>query len=89
MSTAEARALPVVDAIERDGEELVLIGDRVVLVSPLGRLIRAAVAEGWVRVDALVPALVRELGAPVAVDPDEVVAAAVAELATAGLVEVR
>ncbi|MEJ3404868.1 hypothetical protein WDJ51_08990 [Rathayibacter sp. YIM 133350] len=82
------RRMPWVDAVEREGELLVLIGERVLLLSTLARAIVEA-TDAWTPVGEIVAMLEAEFGVPDGVDPDAVARAAIDALAADGVVALR
>lgn len=81
-----ARALPVTDRVDRDGEAVVLVGRQVVRLSALAVAVVDACDE-WRDLDALTEELVTQFGEPPADDARSVTAAALTELRDQGLVE--
>ena len=81
-----ARALPVVDRVDRDGEAVVLVGREVVRPSALATAIVDACAD-WCEVDELAARLVAQFGEPPADDARSMTVAALTELRDQGLVD--
>jgi hypothetical protein len=80
------RRLPVLDELTRDGETVVLLGERAVLLSPLASAALADIGSlDWTSDVGLIGSLVARFG-PVD-DVGSVVFSLVSELAEAGLVE--
>lgn len=79
------RRLPVLDELTRDGETVVLLEERAVLLSPLASAALSSLGPVWTSGADLRVALEALFGA--APDPDGAVLALVSELESAGLVE--
>jgi hypothetical protein len=77
----------VLDAWSADGETVLLLDGRILLLSALAAVAWHAMTAGaWTPVEALAAVLVDCFGEPE--DPEAAMAAVVAELSAAGLVEV-
>jgi hypothetical protein len=81
-----ARALPVLDRVDRDGEAVVLVAHQVVRLSQLATAVVDACSE-WRELDELTDGLVAQFGDPPVGDARSVTAAALTELRDQGLVE--
>ena len=82
----KARALPVLDRVDRDGEAVVLLGRQVVRLSPLAAAVLDA-CEEWRGVEELAGQLVAQFGDPPSGDARSMTTAALTELRDQGLVE--
>ena len=81
-----ARALPVLDRVDRDGEAVVLVARQVVRLSQLATAVVDACRE-WRDLQELSEELVAQFGDPPVGDARSVTAAALTELRDQGLVE--
>lgn len=81
-----ARSRPVDDRVDRDGEALVLVGDRAVRLSAVATAVVDACPD-WTDVDDLAARLVSRFGPPPGADAAPVTRAVLTELAQEGLVE--
>lgn len=81
-----ARALPVLDRVDRDGEAVVLVGRQVVRLSLLAAAVLDACGD-WRALDDLAGELVAQFGDPPSGDARSVTAAALTDLRDQGLVE--
>lgn len=82
----KARALAVDDQVVRDGESVVLVGQRVILLSALATTLLQACPD-WTDLLALTEHLLARFGPPQDGDAVEATRAAVHELHEQGLVE--
>jgi hypothetical protein len=82
------RALPVPDALERDGESVVLQAGRVSRLSAPATVIRSRCTD-WTPVEELASLLVETFGEPPGGQSLQVTRAWVDELVSAGLIEVH
>jgi Coenzyme PQQ synthesis protein D (PqqD) len=85
-TAVRARALPVLDRVERDGESVVLAGRQVVRLSALATALLDACRD-WCVIEDLAGELVAQFGDPPWGDARSVTAAALTELRDQGLVE--
>lgn len=76
------------DALERDGELLVLAGDEVVLLSPLASELVWSARHGATLAETAAH-LMNTFGAPEGADPGEMVRGLVNELVARGVLELR
>lgn len=81
-----ARALAVDDQVVRDGESVVLVGDRVILLSALATALLEACPD-WTDLVALTDHLLARFGPPEDGDPVAATRAAAQELYGQGLVD--
>ena len=81
-----ARALPVLDRLDREGGAVVLLGRQVVRLSPLAAALLDA-CDDWRGVEELAGQLVAQFGDPPSGDARSMTAAALTELRDQGLVE--
>ena len=81
-----ARSRPVDDRVDRDGEAVVLIGDRAVRLSAVATAVVDACTD-WTDVDDLATRLVSRFGPPPGADAARATRAVLAELAEQGLVD--
>lgn len=82
-----ARARPVTDRVDRDGEAVVLVGDRAVRLSALATAVVDACPD-WTHADDLAARLVTRFGPPPGVDAARATRVVLAELAQEGLLEI-
>lgn len=81
------RPVAVLDAWTADGETVLLLDGRILLLSALAAVAWHAMTAGtWTPADALAAVLIENFGEPE--DPETAMAAVVAELSAAGLVAV-
>lgn len=84
--SGRVRRTPYVDELHHEGECVVLLDDTAVRLGGLAPLVLEQCAS-WRTLDELAGALVAAYGPPPSGEATEIVAAAVAELAEAGVVE--
>jgi len=81
----KVRRLPVRDSVTRDGETVVMVNTRVVLLSELASAALGFI-EGVVDVEVVSAALVAEFGTPPGLDPLEATLLILGDLSAEGLV---
>ena len=81
-----ARTRPVADRVDREGEAVVLVGDRAVRLSAVATAVVDACPD-WTHVDDLAARLVARFGPPPGADAARATRAVLAELAREGLVD--
>lgn len=84
----KARRRPVLDEYVEEGESALLLNDQVVVVSPLGTTLLAAMDEEWVGVPHLSAALLNVYGPPPEGDVESATVDALRALEGQGIVEV-
>ncbi len=83
----QARCVPALDTVERDGDSVVLLAGQVLHVSAVGTAVRS-LSTDWTDLPVLTEALVSTFGAPPEAG-DEATERVLRELADAGLVTLR
>jgi hypothetical protein len=81
-----ARTRPVADRVDREGEAVVLVGDRAVRLSAVATAVVDACPD-WTHADDLAARLVARFGPPPGADAARATRAVLAELAREGLVD--
>jgi hypothetical protein len=84
----KVRALPVTDSVTRDGETVVMSGDRVILLSPMASAALALLTEP-LDVSEVASALVRQFGEAPGIDVGEATRQLLEGLADAELVRLE
>lgn len=80
----KARALPVIDTLDLEGQRLVLVGERVVLLSPVASVVHRLLGEVPVSLPDLLTQIAQEL--PLPADPQRALRAVLDQLSAEDLV---
>jgi hypothetical protein len=81
----KVRRVPLVDEYVEDGESAVLVGDRVLVLSPLATTVLSLLGEEWTEVSWVAERLAMDFGAPVRDDTERATIRALWHLSEQGL----